>query len=332
MQVDDFVGVRNVLEPRRLRELSERSDTKGLFQAATHLGAIAATTTALALTWGTWWAAPFFFLQGILLVQLYAAEHECYHATAFKSRWLNDWFGRLFGFINFYPSDYDKWQHFAHHRHTQDWEKDTELLKRKPYTSPWQLVWVLSGLPFFYYRLKSIIGHAVRHIPEKVFTPKQTEILVLSARLHLLGYALIAASAVAMESWWPLIYWVGPMVSAKWVYWLQGISEHTATTHYPNTLLNTRTFKTNAFMRWVHWNMVYHTVHHTFPSVPFHRLPELHREVSAKYPHPLPVVTYWGCFMMLFRELRRGRTEHDMVRDADAAFAARMGLQAKAAE
>ena len=86
--MDGFVGVNDVIEPRRLKMLSERSDARGLVQAASHLGAIGATTVGLALTWGGWWAAPFFFLQGVLLNQLYAAEHECYHATAFKTRWL----------------------------------------------------------------------------------------------------------------------------------------------------------------------------------------------------------------------------------------------------
>lgn len=329
--MDGFVGVNDVIAPRRLKALSERSDAKGLVQAASHLGAIGATTVCLALTWGSWWAAPFFFLQGVLLNQLYAAEHECYHGTAFKTRWLNDWFGRLFGFVNVYPSDYDKWQHFAHHRNTQDWVKDTELLKRKPYGSVWPFLWMFSGVPFFYYRIRSIIGHAFGHIPEKVFTERQTRILILSARLHLAGYGLIAASALALQSWWPLIYWIGPMMCTKWVYWLQGISEHTATTHHRNTLQNTRTFRTNAFMRWVHWNMTYHTVHHTFPSVPFHRLPELHREVAANYPHPLPEVTYFGCWWMLFRALRRGQTELDMVAEADAAYLARM-TKARAAE
>lgn len=329
--MDGFVGVNGVIEPRRLKELSERSDAKGLVQAASHLGAIAATTTCLALTWGGWWAVPFFFLQGLLLNQLYAAEHECYHGTAFKTRWLNDWFGRLFGFVNVYPSDYDKWQHFAHHRHTQDWEKDTELLKRKPYASPWQFLRLFSGVPFFFQRIRSIAGHAVGHIPEKIFTERQARILVLSARLHLVGYALVAASAVILQSWWPVIYWIGPMMCTKWIYWLQGIGEHTGTTHHRNTLQNTRTFRTNAFMRWVHWNMVYHTVHHTFPSVPFHRLPELHREVKARYPHPLPEVTYFGCWWMLLRALLGGRTELDLVADADSAYLERMGV-AHAAE
>ena len=68
--MDGFVGVNDVIEPRRLKALSERSDARGLIQAASHLGAIGATTACLALTWGSWWAAPFVFLQGVLLNQL----------------------------------------------------------------------------------------------------------------------------------------------------------------------------------------------------------------------------------------------------------------------
>ena len=112
-----------------------------------------------------------------------------------------------------------------------------------------------------------------------------------------------------------------PLFTLKWVYWLQGLGEHTGLTHEPNTLLNTRTFKTNAFMRWLHWNMVYHTAHHTFTSVPFHALPTLHREIEESYPHPMNQVGYLRCHWEIFRELLRGRTEYDLVADADARYA-----------
>ena len=47
--------------------------------------------------------------------------------------------------------------------------------------------------------------------------------------------------------------------------------------------------------------------------------------------HPLPEVTYFGCWWMLFRALLRGRTELDLVAEADAAYLARM-TKALAAE
>ncbi|MGH6953371.1 MAG: fatty acid desaturase [Alphaproteobacteria bacterium] len=328
--MEGFIGVRGVLPARLLRELSQRSDVRGALQTASHFGAIGLATAGLALTWGSWWALPFFLVQGVLINMLYAAEHELYHGTAFKTRRLNDWFARLCGFWVIYPSDFDKWQHFAHHRHTQDWERDTELLRRKPFTSPWQYLWTLSGLPYFYYRTLAIVRHARGRAPESFLTEDQRRGVIVSARWHLAGYAAIAVSAVALESWWPVVYWLGPMVATKWVYYLQGLGEHTGLTHAPHTLQNTRTFKTNAFLRWAHWNMVYHTVHHTFTNVPFHRLAELHREVTARYPHRLPEVGYIRCHAQILRELFRGRTEHDIVAEADARYA-RLAREPRAA-
>ena len=48
--MDDFIGVRGVISPDRLKELSKRSNTLGLVQLASHYGAIAANTAALAAT------------------------------------------------------------------------------------------------------------------------------------------------------------------------------------------------------------------------------------------------------------------------------------------
>ena len=52
---------------------------------------------------------------------------------SFKTRKLNEVFGRIIGFIQIFPRDYDQVMHFAHHQYTQDWERDGELV-REPYT------------------------------------------------------------------------------------------------------------------------------------------------------------------------------------------------------
>ena len=88
--MDDFIGCRNLIPPEKLRELTRRSDSKGAIQALSHFGAIAVTGTGLWLTWGSWWAAPWFVVHGMLVNFLFAAQHECNHYTAFKTRWVND--------------------------------------------------------------------------------------------------------------------------------------------------------------------------------------------------------------------------------------------------
>ena len=126
------------------------------------------------------------------------------------------------------------------------------------------------------------------------------------------GYAVVLASAVAAQSWWPLYYWIGPFVLMRWTYVLQGGGEHFGLTHEPNTLLNTRTLTTNAFMRWLNWNMTYHTAHHTFPGVPFHRLPELHREIEERLGYRLPSAPYFRLHWGHIRRFARGETELDI--------------------
>ena len=80
-------------------------------------------------TWGTWWCVPLFLLQGLLINFLYAPEHECDHFTAFRTRRLNEAVAFVCGFLIFYANSDHRWSHYAHHRNTQDWDRDTELAR-----------------------------------------------------------------------------------------------------------------------------------------------------------------------------------------------------------
>src|SRR5262249_15843113 len=122
---------------------------------------------------------------------------------------------------------------------------------------------------------------------------------------HVLGYAVIASVSMAAGSWAVLVYWLLPMWVSKPLHLLQGIGRHVGLTHESDTLRNTRTLDVPAPVRWVLWNMPYHTVHHTFPSIPFHALPAAHREVEAQLGHPLPSGGYLEVQRDIFRALLR---------------------------
>ncbi|MDP7063548.1 MAG: fatty acid desaturase [Arenicellales bacterium] len=309
--MQDFVGAKGVIAAERLAELSKRSNWPGLVQLAGHFGAIVVTGWGLSATWGSWWSLPLFILQGILLNYLYAPTHECDHLTAFKSRWLNIWVARLCGFIIFNPSDYHRWSHFAHHRNTQDWQKDTEL-ERPEIRTAGQYLLALSGFPLIRSKLTSIWKHAFVGADEWYLIPSQRRGVELAARWHVAGYAIAIGSALALQSWWVLVVWWGPFFLMRWSYMLQGLGEHTGLTHQPQTLWNTRTFSTNWFMRWVNWNMVYHCVHHTFPGVPFYRLPVLQQEVEERLGYALPSTSYSKLHWQQFCAFRKGYTELDI--------------------
>ena len=311
--MDDFIGVRGVLESDRLEELCVRSDARGLLQLATHAGAIAANTTLMALTWGSGWCVPLFLLQGLLLNYVYAPQHECSHYTAFRSRWINVWVGRLCGFINLYPNDYHRFNHFTHHRHTQDWERDPELLVRDVFRSPSHYLLELTGWPATWGRFWVTWQQALLGKADAWFLiESQRRQVIRASRWQVAGYLAVIASALALRSWWPLYFWVGPFLCMRWTYWLEGYGEHTGLSHAPNTLLNTRILRTNAFMRWLNWNMSYHAVHHTYPNVPFFRLPELLRQVETKVGFELPGDPYFKLHWRHLKTMLAGATELDI--------------------
>jgi fatty acid desaturase len=307
--MDDWVAKRGLalIDGKRLRQLSERSDARGLVQLGSFLLSIALTSTALALTWGSWWAVPAFMAQGILINCLYAGQHEMSHWTAFKSRWLNNVVGEAIGFVVIYPFTWDRWFHFTHHRHTQDWEKDPELLIRGPYTLGSYFLYFL-GITYWYGRARATLRSALGMVPAYAYwlNDQQRQQVITEARWHVAGYAAIALLSLAFQSWIAVIYWLGPMLVMKAFHQLQNIGEHTGLTHRPDTLRNTRTLIGPWWMRWLMWNMSYHTAHHTFPGVPFHRLPELHKEIESRLGHPVPHARYLDCHAEIIRTLGRG--------------------------
>jgi fatty acid desaturase len=69
-------------------------------------------------------------------------------------------------------------------------------------------------------------------------------------------------------------------------------------------------------MRWLAWQMQYHTAHHAFPGVPFHRLRELHHTLFTTRGMAPPTMSYWGFQRAVLRALSGGRSERDYPDDA----------------
>ena len=300
---------RDLIDPATLRALCAPSDRAGALQVANHLGAILATGVALGLTWGTPWAVPVFILHGVLINFLYAGQHELSHWTVFRTRTLNAWFGRLFGFVVFFPRDFDQLQHTAHHRHTQDWDRDGELARER-YTLSSYLLWLL-GPTYWYTRWRRIVRFAAGIVTEPYIPAARRADLVREARWHLAGYAVIAAASVAAGSWAAVTYWLAPMLLTKVVHQMQNTIEHLGLPHEANILENTRSTRTNALLRWMCWNMQYHTAHHAFPGVPFHRLPALHAALFTARGATPPMMTYLGFQAAVIRAFWPNRTEAD---------------------
>lgn len=252
--------------------LTERSDRAGLVHLAAHLGVLILVGGLIARQ------VPFWGLllpvQGVLIVFLFTLQHECLHKTPFASKRLNETVGYLAGFVNLLPLNWFRYFHLAHHRHTNIPGQDPELEQEKPATTRQWLLHV-SGLPYWLSMLHVLARLAVgREAPS--WLPNRNRPRAEREARTMLAIWVLALASLSQTS---LLLWVWflPALLGQPFLRLYLLAEHGDCPRVADMFRNTRTTYTLAIIRFLAWNMPYHTEHHVFPSVPFYRLPELHR-------------------------------------------------------
>ena len=309
--MDDWIARKDLIEARRLKALSQRSDLRGWGQVLSQLGAAGIVGYAIQALWGSWWVVPVFLLQGVLLWGFaYAGQHELAHWTVFRSRRLNDVFGHLASFLRLYANNYQRYLHFAHHRHTKVAGLDPELLAQKPWTFGSYLNFV-SGPAYWIAQVRNTVEHAFGHAPESFLKERERVVVIREARLYLLGYAVVVALSVYFQSWAALICLWGPLMVATPFYRFYVAAEHHGLPNGRGVIGSTRTTRAGPLMRWLMWQMPYHTEHHLFPGVPFHKLGALSRELRERPGSKLAGVNevapgYIAVHRDLLAMLRRG--------------------------
>ena len=262
------------LSDEQRRILRQKSDQRGLSHLAGHMGLIAFSGIWIALGWPGWQLA--LLPHGIFLVFLFTLLHETVHDTPFQSLWLNRIAGHFSGFVIILAQAWFRYFHLAHHRHTHDPDKDPELASGKPDT--WQSYLIhLSGFPVWIFQIKTFLrltsGNA-----EDVFLPQKARTTVIrEARWIGLIYLTLFIGSLLLQNDLLLWIWIFPMILGQPFLRAYLLAEHTFCPHVANMLENTRTTYTLAIVRFIAWNMPYHTEHHTYPVVPFHQLPLLHK-------------------------------------------------------
>ena len=272
------------LNPIMLRELSAKSDVQGIVRIVSHYSAMAVVGTLIwvvSSTNGIAWALPLLPLQGYFIAFLFMPLHETAHKTAFDNRALNLVVGHLSAVLIAQPYEYYCLFHWEHHRHTQDPDKDPELIVGPKPVSDTQLAIAYSGLQHLAYRLRLTLRHAFTAKVAVPWVPAgRRKLVVREARVHVTVYALLLLVSVALHTAILLWVWVIPLLAGQMILRPYLYSEHTGCERTRSAFENTRTTYTGKVMKWFAWNMPYHVEHHAYPSVPFHALPELNRIVA----------------------------------------------------
>jgi fatty acid desaturase len=257
--------------------LTEKSDRQGLTRLCLHWGLIAVLAALVAFGLPGW--QLLLLPLGVLIVFLFTLLHEAIHRTPFSTGWINDVVARISGFLLLLPADWFRYFHFAHHRYTQDPENDPELASSKPAT-PWQYAIHVSGLPIWRSAIQTLVRNAAGgglypYVPEKGRNRVRRE-----AQAMLIAYLALVVLSLVLQNCVLLWIWIIPALMGQPFLRLYLLAEHGRCPYVANMLENSRTTFTNALVRMLAWNMPYHAEHHSYPSVPFYRLPEFHRLIQ----------------------------------------------------
>ncbi|MEM7439096.1 MAG: fatty acid desaturase [Pseudomonadota bacterium] len=266
------------LDRETRKQLTRTSNVRGLLHLAGHLGLIAIAIAWIVTGLPFWWVVP--LPLGILLVFLFTLEHETVHGTPFASLWLNRLVGTLCGAVQCIPFTWFRYFHLAHHKHTNDPDNDPELEGGKPET-PGQYLWHVSGIPLWRSLTAKLLRQASGSAKDVYLPASQERRVVLEARVHLLGYLGLLSLLVAGQTWvfW---CWLLPLILGQPFLRLYLLAEHGRCPPVADMFENTRTTYTAAAVRFIAWNMPYHAEHHTFPAVPFWKLPQLNALIAQQ--------------------------------------------------
>ncbi|MDA7825421.1 fatty acid desaturase [Candidatus Pelagibacter sp.] len=278
-----------------LKELSKKSDLKGLQHILVFFGLLIITGILAYITWGTWWSVFWFLVYGNIYSFSNPLWHETGHKTAFKSKFLNEFFYYISSFMsNFEPTRW-RYTHFVHHGNTYSTENpfDHEIeygndLKETPKglivnIIPFlDLVFIKKHISF------EIFQHAFgikTKVMEECIPESAQAKAILNSRIYVVVWSLIALWSILASSWMPILYFLLPHFYGKTLHKLVAFTQHAGLArNIKDHRFSTREMHLNPILSFLYWKMEYHLTHHMFPTVPSYNLDKLHHHIKDQLP------------------------------------------------
>ena len=293
--MDEVFEHTGLLTRERLRELQVRRNAPSALRLALHLAALYGAA-ALTVHWSN---TPLSALAASIALAwvwatIFAPFHECTHRTAFRSRRANAIGAWLTGIpFGMAPAVYRVF-HFAHHRHTQDPDRDPEIVANPDLLTQWPtkpMGWLVMasgyGLLTLKYRLllKFALTPPATWDAYAPWVPAPAERVAVARECRVLLFvwtAFIFACLFAIDGggWLIAALFLAHAFEALWL-----VAEHTGLPLTGTIMDRTRSVKSNAFVRWWLWNMNYHTEHHAWPGIPWHQLGAAHAQIDERLEH-----------------------------------------------
>ena len=293
------VNLENWYKPQidraKLKELSKRRDLPGLIHFFFYFLFLFISGYLAYITWGTWWTALFFFIYGTIYAFSVANWHETVHRTAFKTRWINEFFYHISSFMCDFEGFRWRWSHTFHHTYTMqtEGEYDHEIQISRPTEV---VVFFLNFIPLtdllFPHRLIKfeVLKHALG-----IFTPvvqlsapeNQKKKILWNSRLYVLIWIGVFLYSYYIWSILPILYIILPTYIGKPIWFMVNVTQHLAAkVDTKDHRLSTYSIKINPILSFLYWKMEYHLEHHMFPMIPSYNLKKLQDEIKDQLPKP----------------------------------------------
>lgn len=305
---------RSPVDRALLAELNQRSDLLGLLQTLGHLGLLGLTGTGawLAVQAQAWLLLlPILFLHGTFYAFLLNGFHELCHRSVFRTKWLNEFFLRVFSFLGWYNHLLFWASHQEHHKYTLHPPDDLEVvlpveIKLRSFlqtavVNPWG----------FYKRLRGVVRLALgrlegewEHALFPAENPQKRQRLFGWARVLLAGHLLLTVVSLAFGLWLlPVLITLAPFYGG-WLLFLCNSTQHVGLAdNTPDFRLCTRTILLHPFVRFLYWHMNFHIEHHMYAAVPCYKLGRLHRAIRDDLPpSPVGLIATWRQIIGILRQ------------------------------
>ena len=291
--MDEQFETRPLIDRETLHALQQRLDGASAFRLAVHLGVIVLLSALLAFGSLPIWACLIVVvaLAGALAT-IFGAFHECTHRSLFGSRRANLSAAWITGTLFQLPPTVYRVFHFEHHRHTQDPERDPELMGNAAILSSWprhKVDW-FKLIPTHLLWLKFSTMYRLAFLPESKWlgfgswtSTDERRACKPESRIVLLFWTLMIVAAsfgVTGAAWFLLASLLSNTFIGLWL-----TAEHRGLPYEGTIMARTRTTESNAFVRWWLWNANYHAEHHAWPGIPWHHLPQAHELVGDHLEH-----------------------------------------------
>ena len=260
-----------------LKRLYTRSDWAGAKHTAVHLALLVLGGAAILYTRDSWWVVLPLIAQAFFVNSLFGAMHESVHYGSFKTRWMADVLAFFSGAAILNNAGFYRHYHMAHHRYTQDPERDPELITSGTPRTWKNYLFRVSSIPFFVLRARDILLFPFGFKGDVDYIhPSGWAEARRWARYLLAFYLLLLAGSIYFQTTAVLWVWVLPLAIGSPLLRLYLLTEHTLCPNSDDGFANTRTTVCNPVLRFLMWNLPFHAEHHLLPNIAFHNLPEAH--------------------------------------------------------